>query len=44
VGALRMGMGMLGARNTKEMQQVEMVIAPSIRTEGKMYQMAQGLS
>ncbi len=43
VGALRIGMGMLGARNIKEMQQVEMVIAPAIRTEGKSYQMAQGL-
>lgn len=42
VGAVRMSMGMLGARNIKEMQQVEMVIAPSIRTEGKMYQMAPG--
>ncbi len=44
VGALRMSMGMLGARNIKEMQQVEMVIAPAIRTEGKAYQMAQGLA
>ena len=44
VGALRMSMGMLGARNIKEMQQVEMAIAPSIRTEGKAYQMAQGLA
>lgn len=43
VGALRMSMGMLGARNIKEMQQVEMVIAPAIGTEGKGYQMAQGL-
>lgn len=43
VGALRICMGMLGARNIKEMQQVEMVIAPAIRTEGKSYQMAQGL-
>ncbi|MDP2662310.1 MAG: GuaB3 family IMP dehydrogenase-related protein [Dehalococcoidia bacterium] len=44
VGALRISMGMLGARNIKEMQQVEMVIAPAIRTEGKAYQMAQGLT
>lgn len=43
VGALRISMGMLGARNIKEMQQVDMVIAPSIRTEGKAYQIAQGL-
>jgi IMP dehydrogenase len=44
VGALRVAMGMLGARNIKELQQAEMVIAPSIRTEGKLYQIAQGLA
>jgi IMP dehydrogenase len=35
VGALRASMGALGARNIREMHQVEMVIAPSIVTEGK---------
>jgi len=43
VGALRTSMGTLGAANIKEMQQVEIVIAPSILTEGKVYQKAQQL-
>ena len=33
----------LGARNLKEMQQVEVVVAPSLLTEGKVYQKAQQL-
>ncbi|HVN67565.1 MAG TPA: GuaB3 family IMP dehydrogenase-related protein [Candidatus Sulfotelmatobacter sp.] len=43
IGALRTSMGTLGAANLKEMQQVEVVIAPSILTEGKVYQKAQQL-
>jgi len=43
MGALRTSMGTLGAANIKEMQQVEVVIAPSILTEGKVYQKAQQL-
>ncbi|MFC1571941.1 GuaB3 family IMP dehydrogenase-related protein [Candidatus Margulisiibacteriota bacterium] len=43
VGALKTSMGTLGAQNLKEMQQVEVVIAPSILTEGKVYQKAQQL-
>src|SRR3989339_802272 len=43
VGALRTSMGTLGAASIKEMQQVEVVIAPSILTEGKVYQKAQQL-
>ncbi|KPJ65800.1 inosine-5-monophosphate dehydrogenase [candidate division WOR-1 bacterium DG_54_3] len=43
VGALRTSMGTLGAANLKEMQQVEVVIAPSILTEGKVFQKAQQL-
>lgn len=43
VGALKTSMGTLGAANLKEMQQVEVVIAPSILTEGKVYQKAQQL-
>jgi IMP dehydrogenase len=39
VGALRTAMGVCGASNIKEMQQVEMVIAPSIITEGKYWQL-----
>ncbi|MFH1753845.1 MAG: GuaB3 family IMP dehydrogenase-related protein [Candidatus Omnitrophota bacterium] len=41
VGALATSMGNLGARNIKEMQLVEIIIAPSIRTEGKVFQTAQ---
>ena len=40
VGALRVGMGMCGALNLQELQQAEMVIAPSIKTEGKVFQFA----
>jgi IMP dehydrogenase len=43
VGALRTAMGFCGATNIKEMHQAEMVIAPSIVTEGKSYQMTQGV-
>jgi IMP dehydrogenase len=42
-GALQTAMGTLGAANIKEMQQVEVVIAPSLLTEGKVYQKAQQL-
>ncbi|MBA4179356.1 MAG: GuaB3 family IMP dehydrogenase-related protein [Anaerolinea sp.] len=41
VGALRTAMGMCGAHNVREFQQAEMIIAPSIKTEGKIYQFAQ---
>ena len=44
VGALRTAMGVCGARNIKEMHQAEVVIAPSIKTEGKSFQIAQGLA
>jgi len=40
VGALRQSMAALGARTIREMHQVEMVIAPSIATEGKSWQRA----
>jgi IMP dehydrogenase len=43
LGALRTSMGTLGAKNIKEMQQVEVIIAPSLLTEGKVYQKAQQL-
>lgn len=42
VGALRTSMGVCGARNLEEYRQIEMIIAPSIKTEGKQLQMAQG--
>jgi IMP dehydrogenase len=43
LGALKTSMGTLGAKNIKEMQQVEVIIAPSLLTEGKVYQKAQQL-
>jgi len=43
LGALKTSMGTLGAKDIKEMQQVEIVIAPSLLTEGKVYQKAQHL-
>ncbi|MFC1549088.1 GuaB3 family IMP dehydrogenase-related protein [Candidatus Omnitrophota bacterium] len=41
VGALATSMGNLGAHSISEMQKVSMIIAPSIQTEGKVYQTAQ---
>jgi IMP dehydrogenase len=43
LGALQTSMGTLGAKTIKEMQKVEVVIAPSLLTEGKVYQKAQQL-
>ncbi len=43
IGALRTSMGMCGARNIREMQHTRMIIAPSIKTEGKYLQMTQRL-
>jgi len=40
MGALRLSMASLGVRDIKEMQLVEIAIAPSIKTEGKIYQVA----
>ena len=42
VGALRTSMATCGARTIKEFHATRMVIAPSIKTEGKIYQIAQG--
>ncbi len=41
VGALRTCMGNVGAKNIKELQMTEIIIAPAIRTEGKLFQAAQ---
>ena len=38
VGALRQSMAALGARDIREMQQVEMVYAPAVAVEGKSWQ------
>ncbi len=43
LGAIKTSMGTLGARTIKEMQKVEVVVAPSLLTEGKVYQKAQQL-
>ena len=42
-GAIRTSMSTLGAKSIKEMQKVEIVIAPALLTEGKVYQKAQRL-
>ncbi len=41
MGALKTSMGSLGASNIKEMHDVEIIIAPSIQTEGKIFQVGQ---
>ena len=39
IGALRVCMGMIGALNIRDMHSAEMVVAPSIKTEGKHHQL-----
>lgn len=41
IGALKTSMGNIGARNIKEMQVTDIIIAPSIQTEGKIFQSIQ---
>lgn len=41
MGALQTSMGSLGAQDIREMHDVEMIIAPSIQTEGKIFQASQ---
>jgi len=43
VGAITTCMGNVGARNIAEFQQTEIIIAPSIRTEGKLFQTVQSV-
>jgi IMP dehydrogenase len=43
IGALRTGMGVCSARTIREMHKVKMVIAPSIKTEGKYFQVTQNV-
>jgi IMP dehydrogenase len=43
VGAIRTCMGSVGAMSIRELQQTELIIAPSIKTEGKVFQRAQKL-
>ena len=42
IGALRVCMGMVGAHDIREMHKAEVLIAPSIKTEGKHYQLGLG--
>ncbi len=44
IGALKTAMGVCGAATIAQMHQVEMVIAPAIRTEGKSWQFQQACS
>ena len=41
LGALRTSLGSLGASDIREMHDVEIIIAPSIQTEGKIFQVGQ---
>jgi IMP dehydrogenase len=43
VGALQTCMGNVGARTVRDLQLTEIIIAPAIKTEGKVYQQAQRL-
>jgi len=43
VGAIRTCMGSVGARTIRELQLTELIIAPAIKTEGKIFQRAQKL-
>jgi IMP dehydrogenase len=43
VGAITTCMGNVGARSLPEFQQTEIIIAPSIRTEGKLFQTVQSV-
>ena len=43
IGALQTAMGSLGVKNIKQMHEVEIIIAPSIQTEGKLFQRVQGV-
>src|SRR5215468_10155182 len=43
VGAITTCMGNVGARDIAEFQQTEIIIAPSIRTEGKLFQTVQNV-
>src|SRR5690606_35302203 len=41
VGAIKTCMGSVGARNLKDFQMTEIIIAPAIKSEGKLYQRTQ---
>ncbi len=41
IGALSTSMGSVGAKNIKQMHRTELIVAPSIQTEGKIFQVVQ---
>ncbi|MFQ5860787.1 MAG: GuaB3 family IMP dehydrogenase-related protein [Dehalococcoidia bacterium] len=41
MGALKVAMGMCGALTIRDLQQAELVVAPAIKTEGKLFQFMQ---
>lgn len=43
VGAVQTCMGNVGVKNIREFQQTEIIIAPSIKSEGKLFQMVQSV-
>jgi len=43
LGAIKTCMATLGAKNIKDLQKVKVIVAPSLLTEGKIYQKAQSL-
>src|SRR5207247_9418389 len=43
VGAITTCMGNVGAANLREFQETEIIIAPSIKTEGKLFQTVQSV-
>lgn len=43
MGALATCMGCVGKKNIREFQETEIIIAPAIKTEGKVFQTAQGV-
>ena len=43
VGAIATCMGNVGARSIREFQETEIIIAPAIKTEGKLFQSVQGV-
>jgi IMP dehydrogenase len=43
VGAIRTCMGLVGARTIRELHLAELIIAPAIKSEGKIFQQAQHL-
>lgn len=43
IGAITTSMGNVGAANLREFQETEVIIAPSIKSEGKLFQMVQNV-